>query len=150
MLTSSDKKILNAIQADLPLSSHPFADLAKTVNLSEKEVINRLQFLKKNGYIRRIGPFFDSVKLGYTGTLIALHVKKEYMESVVAAVNAFSGATHNYEREGKYNLWFTLLTPSDEVRTAIIHKINNLPGVEEVMNLVSHKKYKVNVKFNLK
>ncbi|MBB5335831.1 AsnC family transcriptional regulator [Pectinatus brassicae] len=150
MLTLSDKKILNAIQTNLPLTPQPFADLGKIIGLSEQEVIERLNKLKQAGYIRRVGPFFDSAKLGYSGTLVALKVKEGYMKQVASAINNYEGATHNYERKGKYNLWFTLLTHSEQDRDEILSNVRKLPGVEAAMNLVSRKKYKVNVKFNLK
>ena len=150
MLSLSDKKLLNIIQTDLPLTDRPFAELGKIIGISENEVIERLNELKKSGYIRRIGPFFDSEKLGYIGTLIALKVKDGYMEEVAETVNNYEGATHNYERKGNYNLWFTLLTPDEAQRDKILNDVRALPGVESAMSLVSKKKYKVNVKFNLK
>lgn len=150
MLSLSDKKLLNIIQTDLPLTDRPFAELGKIIGISENEVIERLNELKKAGYIRRIGPFFDSEKLGYIGTLIALKVKDGYMEEVAETVNNYEGATHNYERKGNYNLWFTLLTPDEAQRDKILNDVRALPGVESAMSLVSKKKYKVNVKFNLK
>lgn len=72
------------------------------------------------------------------------------MKSVAEAVNRHVGATHNYEREGRYNLWFTLLTPNEEMRRRILAEIRALPGVEALLNLASHKKYKVNVQFKLR
>ena len=149
MLTAFDKKLLNVLQAGLPISSRPFADLAQDLESDEKTVLARLKELKAHGYLRRIGPFFDSAKMGYRGTLVALRVKPEAMKSVAEAVNRHVGATHNYEREGRYNLWFTLLTPNEEMRRRILSEIRALPGVEELLNLASHKKYKVNVQFKL-
>ena len=107
MLTAFDKKLLNVLQAGLPISSRPFADLAQDLESDEKTVLARLKELKAHGYLRRIGPFFDSAKMGYRGTLVALRVAPEAMESVAKAVNRHVGATHNYEREGRYNLWFS-------------------------------------------
>lgn len=150
MLSSSDKKLLNAVQTNLPLTSRPFASLGQLVGMTEHEVLERLRALRDQGYIRRIGPFFDSAKLGYVGTLVALKVKNGYMEQVAAAINNYTGATHNYERRGQYNLWFTLLTPNLEERRRILADVRALPGVEAAMSLVSRKKYKVNVKFDLK
>ncbi|MEX5284338.1 Lrp/AsnC family transcriptional regulator [Selenomonas sputigena] len=150
MLTAFDKKLLNVLQAGLPISSRPFADLAQEVDSDEITVLERVRFLKKEGYLRRIGPFFDSEKMGYKGTLVALRVIPEFMKSVVEVVNRYPGTTHNYERNGKYNLWFTLLTPNENLRQNILGEIASLPGVEAILNLASHKKYKVNVQFNLK
>lgn len=150
MLTTFDKSLLNLIQHNLPIANRPFLELANLLGTTEDHVIERLRYLKENGYIRRIGPFFDSSKLEYKGTLVALKVKDGYMEKVAQFINKYPGATHNYQREGEYNLWFTLLTHSEEKRTEILNEIKAQEGVEKLMNLVSNKKYKINVQFKLK
>lgn len=150
MLTAFDKELLNIIQRNLPISERPFRDLAQQLGTTEENVIEHLRRLKEDGYIRRIGPFFDSGRLEYKGTLVALKVKDGCMQSVAEAINRYPGATHNYQREGEYNLWFTLLTHSEEKRSQILSEIRALPGVEKLMNLVSNKKYKINVQFKLK
>ena len=134
----------------MPISERPFLELAKILNTTEDHVLERLRYLKEHGYIRRIGPFFDSGKLEYKGTLVALKVKEGYMQQVAEFINRYPGATHNYEREGEYNLWFTLLTHSEEKRKQILDEIKAQEGVEKLMNLVSNKKYKINVQFKLK
>lgn len=149
MLTAFDKALLNELQGNLPLCARPFAALAERLGAQEEEVLGRLKALRAEGYLRRIGPFFDSEKLGYCGTLIALKVKDGCMEAVARAVNAYAGTTHNYEREGAYNLWFTLLTPSLEAQARCIEEIRQLPGVVELLRLDARRKYKVNVQFRL-
>ena len=150
MLTDFDKTMLTLIQSNLPIAERPFLELANILGTTEDHVIERLRYLKENGYIRRIGPFFDSGKLEYKGTLVALKVKDGYMQQVAEFINKYPGATHNYQREGEYNLWFTLLTHSEEKRTQILDEIKAQDGVEKLMNLVSNKKYKINVQFKLK
>lgn len=150
MLSSFDKELLNILQTQLPISARPFADLAEALGTDEIVVINRLKELKEQGYLRRVGPFFDSVKLGYAGTLIATKVTEGYMESVALAINEYPGVTHNYEREGNFNLWFTLLTPDIETQDKILAEIRNLPGVENLISLKANRKYKVSVQFDLK
>ena len=150
MLKNFDKSLLNLIQRNLPIAQRPFLELANILGTTEDNVIERLRYLKEHGYIRRIGPFFDSGKLEYKGTLVALKVKDGYMEKVAQFINKYPGATHNYQREGEYNLWFTLLTHSEEKRTQILNEIKAQEGVEKLMNLVSNKKYKINVQFKLK
>ena len=149
-LTSFDKSLLNLLQGSLPVCSRPFAALAEQLGTTEEIVIDRLQVLKEEGYLRRIGTFFNSARLGYAGTLVALQVDEDHMQSVAEAVNQYVGATHNYEREGEYNLWFTLLTQTPEQERTILHEVRALPGVHGMMNLKSRKKYKINVQFKLR
>ncbi len=148
-LTTFDKSLLNLLQQRLPVCSRPFAELAAELGTDEDIVLSRLQFLKSEGYLRRIGTFFNSKALGYTGTLVALRVQPEYMSSVAEAINRYSCITHNYEREGRYNLWFTLLTAHKADEERILNEIRQLPGVEGLLNLKAQKKYKVNVQFKL-
>lgn len=150
MLTSFDKSLLNLLQTNLPISHRPFAEIAEKLGSDETTVLKRLRALKQDGYLRRIGPFFDSNQLGYKGTLVALRVKPAAIPSVAEAINRYPGATHNYEREGKYNLWFTLLTPNPAMCRHILSEIRALPGVEDMMDLVARRKYKINVQFHLK
>lgn len=149
MLTDFDRQLLNLVQTGLPLSPRPFDQMAQTLGTDEAMVISRLTWLKKNGYIRHIGAFFDSDKLGYQGTLIAARVRPDCLESVARAVNAYPGVTHNYEREGEYNLWFTLLTPDRRTQQQTLAAVAVLEGVEKMLNLPATKKFKVNVSFTL-
>ena len=149
-LTTFDKALLNLLQGNLPVCSRPFAELAAQLGTDEATVLTRLRWLKQAGYLRRIGTFFNSARLGYVGTLVALQVDEDHMQSVAEAVNQYVGATHNYEREGEYNLWFTLLTQTPEQERTILHEVRALPGVHGMMNLKSRKKYKINVQFKLR
>ena len=148
-LTDFDKRLLNILQGNLPLCSRPFSRLGEMLDTTEEHVLCRLNELKREGYLRRIGTFFNSEQLGYHGTLIALRVAEDHLADVAQAVNRYAGATHNYEREGDYNLWFTLLTPSRHAEEKILADIAALPGVEGHMSLKANKRYKINVQFKL-
>ena len=148
-LTTFDKALLNLLQGDIPICSHPFAQMASRLGTDEGTVLARLRELKAAGFLRRIGTFFDSTRLGYHGTLIALKVKPSAVDKVAQEINRYPGATHNYEREDSYNLWFTLLTPDDECESNILTQIRSLNGVEDMLRLKANKKYKINVQFKL-
>ena len=122
-LTDLDKKLLNLLQGKLQLVSRPFKLIGEEVGMSEEQVITRLQLLKEAGYIRKIGAFFNSDELGYRGTLVALKVREGLMEETALFINQFPGITHNYQREGEYNLWFTLITPNERLRQDILGQI---------------------------
>ncbi|MBQ7454487.1 MAG: AsnC family transcriptional regulator [Selenomonadaceae bacterium] len=148
-LSTFDKALLNLLQGDIPICSHPFAEMASRLGTDEGTVLARLRELKEAGFLRRIGTFFDSNRLGYQGTLVALKVAPSAVDTVAQAVNRYPGATHNYEREDQYNLWFTLLTPNAEYESNILAEIRSLNGVEDMLRLKANKKYKINVQFKL-
>ncbi len=113
-MDSTDKKLLNRIQSDFPVESRPFQALGEELEISEDEVIERIKSLKEQKIIRRLGGVFDSKKLGYQSTLIAMRVPPEKIEETAQVVSAYDGVTHNYERQDVYNLWFTLICESQE------------------------------------
>ena len=148
-LSIFDKSLLNLLQGNLPVCRRPFAAMAEKLGVDEETVLSRIRELKAAGYLRRIGTFFDSNSLGYRGTLVALQVEPSEIKTVAEVVNKYPGATHNYEREGKYNLWFTLLTPNPESEKKILSEISSVRGVEDMLKLKANKKYKINVQFKL-
>jgi len=109
-----DKKILNLIQEEFPLHERPYAEIGRQIGIGENEAMERVQKLKDAGIIRRIGAVFEPKKLDYTSTLCGVHVGEEKLMQVVDAINQHVGVTHNYEREGDLNLWFTVIADKTE------------------------------------
>jgi len=109
-----DKKILNLIQEEFPLHERPYAEIGRQIGIDENEAMERVQKLKDTGIIRRIGAVFEPKKLDYTSILCGVHVGEEKLMQVVDAINQHVGVTHNYEREGDLNLWFTVIADKTE------------------------------------
>jgi DNA-binding Lrp family transcriptional regulator len=63
-------------------------------------------------------------------------------------VNTYPGVTHNYEREGDYNIWFTLIAPSRKKINRILAEISRKTGVGGILNLPALKTFKIAVDFN--
>jgi len=148
-LDSIDKQILELIQTNFPVVSRPYQAIGDQVGLAEVEVINRIKNLRQAGIIRRLGGLFDSRKLGYVGTLCAMQVAPQDIEQVAGVIAQYPGITHNYLRDHKYNMWFTLLAESEQKIAAILEEITNKTGITQILNLPSQKVFKVRVKFDL-
>ncbi len=144
-LYSIDRAILDALQRGLPVTERPFAVIARDLGMSERQVVAKAAGLKRAGYIRRLGAFFSSRRLGYRGTLIALSVEEDRLAATANFVNRFSGVTHNYQREGKYQLWFTLLTLGAVEKQAVLSALAEMDGVDDLVELPSEKAYKIRV-----
>ncbi|CTQ53619.1 hypothetical protein LP7551_02144 [Roseibium album] len=111
-LSDIDRKLINSLQDDLPLTSHPFATVAEELGLSEEDVIDRTRRLRDDGLLTRFGPFFDAEALGGAFCLCAIAVPADQFEEVLTKVNAYSEVAHNYERNHRLNMWFVLATES--------------------------------------
>lgn len=103
-----DRDVLDALQAEVPLVSTPFAVLGQQIDMSEKEVIKRTERLKREGLLRQISATFDPRAIGYRSCLVAARVEPGRIDTAAAAVSAHPGVSQNYRRNHDFNLWFTI------------------------------------------
>ena len=148
-LDSIDSAILNRIQSDFPITSRPYLAVADELGLTEKEVLGRVAKLKKAGIIRRIGGNFVPGKLGFVSTLCAARVPADKIEHFAKIVNRYPGVTHNYQRDNKYNVWFTFISPSMDEIEANLKKIAAESGVHDILNLPATKVFKIKAQFDV-
>ncbi|MBV4419526.1 AsnC family transcriptional regulator [Clostridium tyrobutyricum] len=144
-----DEKLLNLIQDEIPMDRRPFQILSRKLSIDEVEVIERINKLKEEGIIRRIGGIFNSKKLGYISTLCAARVPYYRIDEVAEYINGYDEVTHNYIREGLYNMWFTIITYSEEKLISILKDIKTNTGLKEIMNLPATKLFKIKVDLNM-
>lgn len=149
LLDDIDKAIINRIQSEFPITSRPYLEVANELGLTEKEVLDRVVRLKKDGIIRRIGGNFVPGKLGFVSTLCAARVPADKIEYFAGIVNQYPGVTHNYLRDNSYNVWFTFISPSmDEIETNL-KKIAEESGVSDILNLPATKVFKIKAQFDV-
>ncbi len=144
-----DKKLLNLIQEDFPITAAPFAEVAAQLGIDEGDVLKRIGGLKEKGIIRRIGAVFDLRKLGFASTLCAARVPEREVRGFVEAVNACSGVTHNYRRDDDYNVWFTLIAASEEELAAVVAAIKRETGIDDILSLRATRTFKINARFEV-
>jgi DNA-binding Lrp family transcriptional regulator len=143
-----DRMILNEIQKKFSITSRPYLSLARKLKVKEKEILERVQRLKEVGIVRRIGASFSAKSVGFSSTLCAAIVPKSKIDEFVAVVNTYPGVTHNYEREGEFNIWFTLIAPSRKRIEQILAQISRKTGIKDIIDLPAIKTFKISVDFN--
>jgi DNA-binding Lrp family transcriptional regulator len=148
-IDDTDRRILNRIQSDFPITKRPYAYIADGLGLSESEVIQRVRKLKAAGIIRRIGANFVPGRLGYVSTLCAAKVPPEKVEAFTAVVNRHSGVTHNYLRENSYNIWFTFIAPSRQEIRENLAQIAAETGITDILNLPATHVFKIKAQFDV-
>jgi DNA-binding Lrp family transcriptional regulator len=148
-LDDMDRAILNLIQSDFPITPRPYLAIAQRLGFSENDVIKRLDRLKKKGIIRRIGGNFVPEKLGFISTLCAARVPEDKIQGFAKAVNRYPGVTHNYQRDNKYNVWFTFIAPSMKEIEENLENISRQTGIKKIINLPATKVFKIRAHFNL-
>lgn len=144
-----DRKLLNEIQSNFPVTQRPYKDLGVRLSCSEDNILKRIKKLKKEGIIRRIGGNFDSQRIGFTTTLCAAKAPDDKIEEFVRVVNKYPGVTHNYLRDHHYNIWFTFVARDRKMIDRYIKEIIQYTGVSEILNLPAAKTFKILVNFDL-
>lgn len=128
-LDDTDRRLLNRLQEDLPLTPRPYADVADELGMSEQDLLNRIERLKTDRVITRFGPFFDAAAMGGDFCLCAMAVPEADFETVLTKVNAHPEVAHNYERTHRLNMWFVLATETPEGITATADAIEEETGI---------------------
>jgi siroheme decarboxylase len=143
-------EILYRIQKSFPLVKRPFEEIAKELNISEDEVIGILQKEKENKIIRQTSAIFDTKKLGYTSSLVAFEIAPENIDEAVIILNSHPGISHNYERNHKYNIWFTLAIAPNSKSTLedTIEILAELTNAKDYIILPTLKLFKISVKLD--
>jgi DNA-binding Lrp family transcriptional regulator len=149
LMDDTDRRILNRIQSDFPVTAKPYAAIGRELDLPEEEVLARIARLKQTGIIRRIGGNFSPEKLGFVSTLCAASVPADRLDRFTATVNRYPGVTHNYMRENHFNVWFTFIAPSMEEIKANLAAIAGETGVSEILNLPATRVFKIRAKFDV-
>lgn len=147
-LDEIDRKLINLIQLDFPVSVHPFEDIAAEIETTEEVVISKLERLKKAGVVRRIGPIINTRGIGGTNTLAAVKVPKDKIDEAAAVINRYDEVSHNYLRDEEYNIWFTVSAPTQERLDMILSEIQtelNCP----LLDLPTIKQFKIQVNFHV-
>lgn len=127
-LDKLDRRIINRLQDGLPISATPFAEVASELNLSESELIQRVQGLLDDGYLSRFGPLYNAERLGGALSLVAMAVPAEELEPIAEQINSFPQVAHNYARDHHFNIWFVLATETAAEITSVLAEIEQCCG----------------------
>ena len=144
-----DREIMNTIQAAFPLVAEPYKAVAKTVGTTEQDVIDRIGVLRQKNVVRQIGAIFDTRKLKYQSMLVAMRFPEENLDNAARFLNRHPGISHNYERDGYFNLWFTIAVPPDRSLEGEIENLGRLTGALTTRLLPTIKFFKIGVNFDM-
>ena len=145
-----DRKLLNLIQGPFPLEEQPYLSLGKELGIEEEDVLQRLAKLKQQNVLRQISAIFDTRRLGYKTTLVAMAFEPKALHKGALEINKHPGVSHNYAREGSYyNLWFTLAVPPDHDLETTVQVMAERTGALNVRIMPTIRFFKIGVNFDM-
>ena len=128
-MTAEDRALIKAVEHGLPVVSRPYAEIAKQLNVSEENVITRLQLLMDNGAIKRYGVVVRHKELGYTANgMVVWNIPDDRVEELGMCIGKYECVTLSYRRPRRlpdwpYNL-FTMVHGSN--REEVTQKIEEI------------------------
>jgi len=147
-----DLRILDALQGDIPLVPRPWEAVAARLGIPEAVLLERLGRLSREGIVRGISPIIESRHLGITAaTLVALPVPEDQIREVADIISRYPEVSHNFQRDHRYSLWFTLSAKDEESLHTVFHDILEKTGFsrDDVLDLPTVKRIKIDVRFPL-
>ncbi len=106
VLDATDRRLIRATQAGLPLTPRPFHDIAQQLGIPDLEVMRRIQRMLDIGVIRRIGAVPNHYRLGYVANGMSVwDVADERIAELGREVGALPFVSHCYERPRHPPMW---------------------------------------------
>jgi DNA-binding Lrp family transcriptional regulator len=140
-----DRRVLNLMQGSFPLQPRPYASVAAAAELSEDEVMRRVQRLLDDRIIRQVTPIYDTRALGYGSMLVAAKVDAEHPWRAAKIINSHPGVSHNYLRNHEFNMWFTLAVEGESKLglQGTLDILQELTGAQSIRQLPTLKLFKI-------
>ena len=105
-LDDTDRRIIRATQAGLPLVPRPYHAIADQLGLTPDDVMSRLREMLEAGIIRRIGVVPNHYRLGYTANgMTVWDVPDDRVDELGARVGSLASVSHCYHRPPHPPAW---------------------------------------------
>jgi DNA-binding Lrp family transcriptional regulator len=147
MLSEQEKKVIAAIQGDIPVCERPYRQLAESIGLSEDALLTTLADLRRRNLIRRFGATLRHQKSGYSANAMgAWQVEEDRVEAVGRTMASCRQISHCYRRnptpEWPYNLYTMIHAESEAACWEIAREMATQTGVAHYTLLFSRRELK--------
>jgi DNA-binding Lrp family transcriptional regulator len=147
--TDKEGAFLARIQADIPITERPYGVLADELGINENDAVAMASDLRDRGIIRNISAIFNTASLGYRTALAAVEVDPSMVETAAEIINGYPGVSHNYLREHRYNLWFTVAVRGDDTVERIAGRLAEKCKARDLLIFRNEKLYKLGVRLRV-
>jgi len=106
MIEAIDLQLITAVQEGLPITSRPYAHIAKQLGLEETEIIARLSKLKQDGLIKRLGVIVKHRRLGYqANAMVVFDMPDSLITQMGQRISQFHFINLCYQRPRQGEQW---------------------------------------------
>ena len=102
----TDRRIVQATQAGLPLTPRPYHTIAEQLGLTPDDVMARMRAMQETGVIRRIGVVPNHYALGYTANgMTVWDVADDQVDELGECIGQLPFVSHCYRRPRRLPHW---------------------------------------------
>lgn len=147
MLTELEKKVIAALQGDIPIIAQPYVQIARRLDIAEETLLEIIAGLHKRGIMRRFGATLRHQKSGFdANAMTAWQVEEARIEEVGRIMAGFKQVTHCYRRDPTaqwpYNLYTMIHAGSEEACRRIAREMAEKSGIAVYKLLFSRRELK--------
>ncbi|MCU7800154.1 MAG: AsnC family protein [gamma proteobacterium symbiont of Lucinoma myriamae] len=133
-----DQQLIANIQDGLELTSKPFASIAAQLGISEQKVIKRMEQLKDNGTIKRLGVVVRHRELGFkANAMVVWDIPDDSVAQIAQRIASFDCVTLCYQRPRRLPYWsynlFSMIHGKD--RDSVLERLANLVELLELQDI---------------
>lgn len=146
-LTQLERKVINEVQQQLPVTNRPFEVMAANVGVEPERFIIHLRSLLKRGIMRRFGASIEQQLAGFTSNeMVCWTVPATRSEEVGMKMATFKQVTHCYERQTNhhwaYNFYTMLHGKTREQNCQTVADIIKETGITDYATLATVRCFK--------
>jgi DNA-binding Lrp family transcriptional regulator len=105
-MDDTDRRIMYATQAGLPLTPEPYQTLAEQLGSTKEDIMQRMAAMQTSGIIRRIGAVPNHYKLGYRfNGMTVWDVPDDKIDELGQQVGQLPFVSHCYHRPRHLPAW---------------------------------------------
>jgi DNA-binding Lrp family transcriptional regulator len=139
--------LVRALQGDLEIAPRPFLVMARTLGMSEEELLKEARRLQEEGVMRRFGAVLYHRRAGFSANAMAVWaVPTEKVEESGRRIASFPQVTHCYQRptypDWPYSIFSMVHAQTQEGCQRVVQEISRETGIREFTLLFSTKEYK--------
>jgi DNA-binding Lrp family transcriptional regulator len=145
-LSQTERRIINRLQNDLPLTADPFKPLAERLNMSVDDLLQHSNLLLKKGAIRRYGASINHYRAGYKANAMTCWIApRSRVDDIGRRLASFRQVSHCYERQTNplwsYNVFAMVHSQSKEGCLHTITRMSEETGMPDYTTLFSTREF---------
>ncbi len=147
MLSKLDKRIINLVSRDIPLTKEPFKDVARKLGIDESLLFERMRSFKKKGLMRKFCASLNHKKIGFQyNAMVVWNIPDKLINKAGNLMASFAQVSHCYQRkntpEWNYNLYSMIHGRTKKECLGVVRDISQKTSPKDYRVLFSTCEYK--------